>query len=135
MSHVGFYLYDCGENHSHLSQHYVKLVVNEMEVSLPGFSIYCPYAEFWSQFKNHLSETFQSLCARYESVLPSPKPVLATRNNEHPTQDDNPGSFFELYVVLVLFAGIFMGLLFSRINKILCTNNRCRVFFREPHSL
>ena len=106
MGHVGFYLYDCGEVHKTKYRHYIKLMVNEMDVSLPQLPIYCPYADFWNVFRDHLDDSLEKICSRYYSFLGVPEIPPNTVN-----EGENK-SYMEGYVIVIFLIGVSLGITF-----------------------
>lgn len=119
MGHIGFYLYDCGANHpSYLKHHYVKLTVNELEISLPGYSVFCPYADFWNMFADQIIDTVESICDRYSSGIQKVKPM-----HEEVLENENSG-YVEVYIFLIFIIGISTGLIGKTFwGRAFCKNN------------
>ena len=131
MGHVAFFLYDCGEEHESRnipSRYFVSLSVNEKEVAVPGTAVYCPYAHFWRQFSDALKDSMESVCKRYQKIArkqPELEEFPEERVHPHILQETktNNSSFFELYIVLIIFVG---GIVLGLFGRLVVDRSLCR---------
>lgn len=131
MSHLMFQLYDCGkERAEHEPRYFVKLIFNEKEISIaPHFPVNCPYAGFWNHYKDHLKESFTTICDRYTAEKRQREHGNVANNNNRTNHkpvlspptivEQESYSFIEGYVILIFISGLFVGL-FSKPVLVVC---------------
>ena len=102
MGHITFELYDC-VNFNTPSLYYVKIMVNEQEVQLPGQPVYCSYSYFWNILDEYLSASIDSICNKYRKYAKLNNPERKTESKTDP--------IIEFYVIIVFCVGLSIGII------------------------